>query len=204
MVIFTKPTTNDLSVANKMILDHATSQHVRHDQVEAMTMGDRIVVMKDGWIQQVDTPLNIYNHPANQFVAGFIGSPPMNFFAGRVVRQNNQIIFDEGHFRIPLTGRAAEVLSAYDGQSVTMGIRPENIHERGNRPDADPAHTVTATVEVVEMMGSEVYLYASTGFSSFTARVQASCRKQIGDTVEVVLDLAHAHFFAGPEGKALL
>ena len=182
----------------------STMIYVTHDQIEAMTMGDRIVVMKDGWIQQVDTPLNIYNHPANQFVAGFIGSPPMNFFAGRVVRQNNQVIFDEGHFRIPLTGRAAEVLSAYDGQSVTMGIRPENIHERGNRPDADPAHTVTATVEVVEMMGSEVYLYASTGFSSFTARVQASCRKQIGDTVEVVLDLAHAHFFAGPEGKALL
>lgn len=74
----------------------STMIYVTHDQIEAMTMGDRIVVMKDGWIQQVDTPLNIYNHPANQFVAGFIGSPPMNFFAGRVVRQNNQIIFDEG------------------------------------------------------------------------------------------------------------
>ena len=182
----------------------STMIYVTHDQIEAMTMGDRIVVMKDGWIQQVDTPLNIYNHPANQFVAGFIGSPPMNFFRGRIARKGSTVIFDEGRFSIVLPGPAAGKLAAQDGHEVVMGIRPENIHERSERPQADPAHVVQATVEVVEMMGSEVYLYAGTGQSSFTARVQASCRKQIGDPVEVVLDMDKLHFFGGADEKALL
>ena len=107
-----------------------------------------------------------------------------------------------------LTEKTAQqdMLSAvnYIGKEVTMGIRPENIHERSERPQADPAQVVKATVEVVEMMGSEVYLYASTGKSSFTARVQASCRKQIGDPVEVVLDMDKLHFFGGADEKALL
>lgn len=167
-------------------------------------MGDRIVVMKDGWIQQVDTPLNIYNHPANQFVAGFIGSPPMNFFKGRIVRTGNAVAFDEGKFRVALAGRVAERLAAFDGQTVAMGIRPENVDERSARPGADPAHVLQATVEVVEMMGSEVYLYATTGQTSFTARVDSSCRKHIGDAVEVVLDMDRVHFFGGPDDKALL
>ncbi len=182
----------------------STMIYVTHDQIEAMTMGDRIVVMKDGWIQQVDTPLNIYNHPANQFVAGFIGSPPMNFFKGKIAKKAGAVLFDEGQFRIALTGRTGEKMAAFDGQSVTMGIRPENIDERSAVPDADPAHVVKATVEVVQMMGSEVNLDATTGQSSFTARVGASCRKQIGDSVEVVLDMAKAHFFGGDGEKSLL
>ena len=182
----------------------STMIYVTHDQIEAMTMGDRIVVMKDGWIQQVDTPLNIYNRPANQFVAGFIGSPPMNFFKGRLVRQGNAVFFDEGKFRLAVPEPAARKLAAHDGQEVALGIRPEHVHERSERPQADPARVVPATVEVVEMMGSEVYLYASTGRSNFTARVQAACRKQIGDAVEVVLDMEHAHFFGGADEKALL
>ncbi len=182
----------------------STMIYVTHDQIEAMTMGDRIVVMKDGWIHQVDTPLNIYNHPANQFVAGFIGSPPMNFFPGRIHRQANAVVFEEGRFRIPLEGRTAEKMAAYDGQDVVMGIRPENIDERSARPEAEPARVLQATVEVVEMMGSEVYLYATTGKTSFTARVDSACRKQIGDPVEVVLDTAKIHFFGGPEEKSLL
>ncbi len=182
----------------------STMIYVTHDQIEAMTMGDRIVVMKDGWIQQVDTPLNIYNHPANQFVAGFIGSPPMNFFKGRIVRKGNAVMFDEGKFSVALVGRVAEKMAAFDGQTVAMGIRPENVDERSARPGADPAHVVKATVEVVEMMGSEVYLYATTGQTSFTARVDSSCRKHIGDAVDVVLDMDRVHFFGGPDDKALL
>ncbi len=182
----------------------STMIYVTHDQIEAMTMGDRIVVMKDGWIQQVDTPLAIYNRPANQFVAGFIGSPPMNFFPGRIVRQGNTVVFDADRFRVALPAPAAAKLAAQDGQAVTMGIRPENIDERAARPDVDPGRVIQATVEVVEMMGSEVYLYASTGKSSFTARVRPSCRKQIGDPVEVVLDLDQAHFFGGADEKSLL
>ena len=182
----------------------STMIYVTHDQIEAMTMGDRIVVMKDGWIHQVDTPLNIYNHPANQFVAGFIGSPPMNFFQGRIVKKGGAVAFDEGRFRLPLSGRTAEKMAAYDGQDVTMGVRPENIDERSAAPGADATTVVKATVEVVEMMGSEVYLYATTGKTSFTARVDSSCRKQIGDEVEVVLDTGKLHFFGGPGDKALL
>ncbi len=182
----------------------STMIYVTHDQIEAMTMGDRIVVMKDGWIQQVDTPLNIYNHPANQFVAGFIGSPPMNFFPGRIVRRGNGVFFDEDHFSLALEGPVADKMSAHAGKAVTMGIRPENVDERSAKPDANPAHAIQAKVEVVEMMGSEVYLYANTGKSNFTARVGPSCRKQIGDAVEVVLDLDKAHFFDGADEKALL
>ena len=182
----------------------STMIYVTHDQIEAMTMGDRIVVLKDGWIQQVDTPLNIYNHPANQFVAGFIGSPPMNFFKGKIVRKGAALWFEEGRFGVALAGPAADKLAAYAGQSVAMGIRPENVDERAAKPNANPAHVVKATVEVVEMMGSEVYLYATTGQTNFTARVGPSCRKQIGDSVEVVLDMDKAHFFGGDGEKSLL
>ena len=182
----------------------STMIYVTHDQIEAMTMGDRIVVMKDGWIQQVDTPLNIYNKPANQFVAGFIGSPPMNFFKGKIVREGNAVAFAEGRFTVALAGAVADKMAAHAGQAVTMGLRPEHIDERSARPDANPASVVPAQVEVVEMMGSEVYLYANTGQSNFTARVDSSCRKQIGDTVEVVFDMSKAHFFAEDDGRALL
>jgi multiple sugar transport system ATP-binding protein len=182
----------------------STMIYVTHDQIEAMTMGDRIVVMKDGWIQQVDAPLDLYNRPANQFVAGFIGSPPMNFFAGKVIRRPNQIVFDEGTFQVAVAGSAADRLAALGESEIVMGIRPEHIDERAARPDADPARVVKATVDVVEMMGAEVYLYANTGRNGFTARVDTSCRRHVGDSVEMVLDMDHAHFFSGPGGQSIL
>ncbi|MBR6022293.1 MAG: sn-glycerol-3-phosphate ABC transporter ATP-binding protein UgpC [Kiritimatiellae bacterium] len=176
----------------------STMIYVTHDQIEAMTMGDRIVVMKDGWIQQVATPLDIYNHPANQFVAGFIGSPPMNFFAGKLVKDGNSLVFDEGTFRLAVPEAAAKALAGEAGKDVTLGVRPENLSLAAN----SGAPLIKATVEVIEMMGSEVYLYANTGKSSFTARVDPSCNKRIGDTVEIVPDTAKLHFFAA-DGKAL-
>ena len=172
----------------------STMIYVTHDQIEAMTMGDRIVVMKDGWIQQVATPLNIYTRPANQFVAGFIGSPPMNFFEGTVA--DGGAAFDEGTFRLPLGKEQSAALKGLAGKKVTMGIRPEDIREAG------AGEGVEATVEVVEMMGSEVYLYATTGKSSFTARVSAGCGAKVGDKVQLALDPAKAHFF-GEDGKAI-
>jgi multiple sugar transport system ATP-binding protein len=182
----------------------STMIYVTHDQIEAMTMGDRIVVMKDGWIQQVDAPLDLYNRPANQFVAGFIGSPPMNFFPGRILRRPNQVVFDEGTFQVAVPGAAADRLAGHDGEGVVMGIRPENIDEREAHPEADPARVVKAGVEVVEMMGAEVYLYASTGKNGFTARVGATCRRHVGDPVEVVVDMDKAHFFDAADGQSLL
>ncbi|NLG34523.1 MAG: ATP-binding cassette domain-containing protein, partial [Lentisphaerae bacterium] len=182
----------------------STMIYVTHDQIEAMTMGDRIVVMKDGWIQQVATPLDLYNRPANQFVAGFIGSPPMNFFPGRIVRRAHAVLFDEGTFQVPLPEASAGKMADYDGREVVMGLRPENIDERPARPDADPARVVKATLDVVEMMGAEVYLYAATGRNAFTARVDAACRRQVGDVLEMVLDLDKAHFFDASGGQSLL
>ncbi len=182
----------------------STMIYVTHDQIEAMTMGDRIVVMKDGWIQQVDTPLDLYNRPVNQFVAGFIGSPPMNFFSGRILRNGNAVVFDEGTFQVPLAPTAASALAGRDGQEVVMGIRPENMDERPGVTHPDPATTIHATVEVSEMMGAEVYLTSTTGRSGFTARVGAGCTRHAGDSIEIVLDMDKAHFFGVPDGESLL
>lgn len=180
----------------------STMIYVTHDQIEAMTMGDRIVVMKDGWIQQVDTPLNIYNHPANQFVAGFIGSPPMNFFNGRMVRRDGKLGFDEGTFFVEAPEAFASKLAALDGKPVVMGIRPEDVHEA--TADTQAGASVTAKVEVVELMGSEVYLYANTGNTSFTARVGPSCKKQVDDQVALVFGMDKSHFFDAETGSTLV
>ena len=182
----------------------STMIYVTHDQIEAMTMGDRIVVMKDGWIQQVATPLDLYNRPVNQFVAGFIGSPPMNFFPGTVRRAGECMVFDEGTFQVPIPEPAAAKLAPRQGEELVMGVRPEDVDEREAVPGAEPARVVRATVEMVEMMGAEIYLTAGTGRNSFTARVDASCRRQVGDPVEMVLNMDKAHFFGGPEGRSLL
>ena len=182
----------------------STMIYVTHDQIEAMTMGDRIVVMKDGWIQQVDTPLNIYHHPANQFVAGFIGSPPMNFFEGKLEKAaGGELVFDEGTFRIPVTDKAlADKIAPEAGKVVTLGIRPENLPWVQDDAATGQGATAKATVEVIEMMGSEVYLYASTGKTSFCARVSSHCPLKIGDTFQVAFPAGQLHFFA-VGGKAL-
>ncbi|HOO21297.1 MAG TPA: sn-glycerol-3-phosphate ABC transporter ATP-binding protein UgpC [Kiritimatiellia bacterium] len=182
----------------------STMIYVTHDQIEAMTMGDRIVVMKDGWIQQVATPLDLYNRPVNQFVAGFIGSPPMNFFPGTVRRTGEGLVFDEGTFQAAIPEPAAAKLAAREGEALVMGVRPEDVDECEAVPGGEPARGVRATVEMIEMMGAEIHLTAGTGRNSFTARVDASCRRQVGDPVEMVLHMDKAHFFGGPEGRSLL
>ncbi len=180
----------------------STMIYVTHDQIEAMTMGDRIVVMKDGWIQQVASPLDIYNHPANQFVAGFIGSPPMNFFNGTLKAGNGKTVrFDEGTFSFDVPAAMAGALAAHNGKPVVMGIRPENMDEASGQENAP---VIEAKVEVIEMMGSEVYLYANTGKSSFTARVAPTCQRKIGDTVRIALDPSKLHFFDSESGVTLV
>lgn len=181
----------------------STMIYVTHDQIEAMTMGDRIVVMKDGWIQQVDTPLNIYHHPANQFVAGFIGSPPMNFFEGSLKKAaGGGLVFDEGTFQLGVESKAtADALAPEADKKVTLGIRPENLVWVRSGEKAD-GPTIKATVEVIEMMGSEVYLYATTGKTSFCARVDSLCPLKIGDELTLALPPEKIHFFAA-DGKAL-
>lgn len=182
----------------------STMIYVTHDQIEAMTMGDRIVVMKDGWIQQVARPLDLYNRPANQFVAGFIGSPPMNFFPGALIRRPDVMVFDEGTFQVALPGPVAERLRGHGDEPLVMGLRPEDIAERETRPDAQPTQVIQADIERVEMMGAEVYLHAHTGKNLLTARVGAACQRQVGDRAELVLDMDKAHFFSGPQGQSIV
>jgi len=171
-----------------------TMIYVTHDQVEAMTMGDRIVVMKDGNIQQIDTPLNLYNHPKNKFVAGFIGSPAMNFITGKVAHANG-LFFNEGRFQFQAPKKFAAGLEKLKDREVILGIRPEDFHLADNAAGVAEKAEITAVVEVVEPMGNEIYLYLNTGINSLVARVNARSEPPIGSQLELVVDMSKAHFF---------
>ena len=146
-----------------------TFVYVTHDQTEAMTMGDRIVVMKDGIIQQVDTPQNLYNYPCNKFVAGFIGSPQMNFVNVKVEKDAAGTVLVFGDYRIPVN---KPELQAYVGKEVIMGIRPEDIHAEESFLSISDASNIEAKVDLAEMMGSEIYLY----LTCFGQKLVAECR----------------------------
>jgi multiple sugar transport system ATP-binding protein len=173
----------------------ATMVYVTHDQVEAMTMGDRIVVMKDGRVHQIDAPLDLYNRPVNQFVAGFIGSPSMNFVTGRLQPHGDGLAFDEGHMLLPLPASLALALAAHRGQEVVLGIRPEDIHAPETVNPGVVTVPVSARVEVVEPTGSEVLLYLTTGTSSFVARVDPQHMPVVDQQVELAVAVAKARFF---------
>jgi multiple sugar transport system ATP-binding protein len=185
-----------------------TMIYVTHDQVEAMTMGDRICVMKDGNIMQVAAPLELYNRPANMFVAGFIGSPPMNFLRGTLRRAGDLLQFVEGGssttpLRITLDDSLTRRGAAFVDKPVVFGIRPEDVVDVVASGDADPAHTTTVRVEVSEPMGHETFLYLDTGAHSFVARVRSSDRFQGGETIRVGFRLENAHLF-DPQTEARL
>jgi multiple sugar transport system ATP-binding protein len=174
-----------------------TTVYVTHDQVEAMTMGDRIAVMNEGVIQQVDTPLGLYNHPYNQFVAQFIGSPQMNVLDNvRVVRENNTLFLDSGVFRLKVPPDRVEALQPYIGRQVLFGIRPEDIYDRARSliPAAE-GNTLRAEVDVREPMGSTVMLNLVVGPYALTANVDSSSTAQMGETLDVVLDMSKSHVF---------
>ena len=171
--------------------------YVTHDQTEAMTMGDRIVVMKDGIIQQVDTPQNLYDMPCNMFVAGFIGSPQMNFLDGTIVKKGDQYSVDLGGDLIPLPKEktADSKLDSYVGKKVKMGIRPEDIDDE---PEFMAKHTdcqLDTQVDVSEMMGAEIYLYLEYKGNKMTARVAPTSKARNGDTVRVAFDPHKVHLF---------
>jgi multiple sugar transport system ATP-binding protein len=172
-----------------------TMIYVTHDQVEAMTMGDRIAVLKDGVIHQVDDPITIYDHPKNKFVAGFIGSPPMNFMSGRIVKKDGRLYFDEGRIEAKLVEDMFKKLSPYLNKEVIFGIRSEDIYDKLFISDAPPENIVRVNCEVVEPMGSEVYLHLNTGRHLFIACVGAHDRPQVNQDLEVVFDMSKAHFF---------
>mgnify|MGYP001140331385 CR=1 FL=1 len=173
--------------------------YVTHDQVEAMTMGTRIVVMKDGFIQQVDTPQNVFDYPSNLFVAGFIGSPQMNFFDVKLERRGEDVmaVFGENVIKVP-EGKIKKLVDpSYVGKTVKMGIRPENLHDEELFLQNSPDSIIDADVEVVELMGSETYLYLKTVDSgiNFIARVDARSTSRAGDRIKIAIDANRLHFF---------
>ncbi|MFA5156005.1 MAG: sn-glycerol-3-phosphate ABC transporter ATP-binding protein UgpC [Candidatus Omnitrophota bacterium] len=170
--------------------------YVTHDQVEAMTMGDRIAVMKQGVLQQVNDPIDIYDHPKNKFVAGFIGSPPMNFMNGRLIKKEGRIYFDEGRIMIKVVEDMYKKLEGYVGKEIIFGIRSEDIYDKLFVSEAPPENIVRVNCEVVEPMGSEVYLYLNTGKHTFIARVGAHDRPKVNQDMDVVFDMSKVHFFA--------
>ncbi len=173
----------------------ATMIYVTHDQVEAMTMGDRIVVMKDGIVQQIDEPLQLYNWPQNRFVAGFIGNPGMNFFNGRIsTNQSDDLVFEDGAIKLRLPARFREPLTKVIGEEIIVGIRPEHIRKPETMREAE-IETISANVEVVEPMGNDVFLYLSAGTSSFVARVEPDHIPDVQDEVTLAVAVEKMHFF---------
>ncbi|HLI48778.1 MAG TPA: sn-glycerol-3-phosphate ABC transporter ATP-binding protein UgpC [Chthonomonas sp.] len=174
-----------------------TTVYVTHDQVEAMTMGDRIAVMNNGVIQQCDTPLNLYNHPANLFVAGFIGSPAMNFVPATIVERNGELLVDAGSFQVTLPPEQAQKARSYVGKRCIWGIRPEDIYDK-NLPglvQPTPGNTITVDVDVVEPLGSDMEMYLKSNDISLIAMVDSASTAKVGGKLEIVFDMAKSHLF---------
>lgn len=185
----------------------STMIYVTHDQTEAMTMGDRICVMKEGIIQQIAGPIELYDNPANKFVAGFIGSPPMNFFEVDVVNKNGNIFLNEGTFEIPLPPQFKDKVMPYSGQKATMGIRPEDIYDKlfyNVSANKGSSSSFSATVEVVEPLGSEIYLHINTGKNEMTAKVDSHNQAKMNQIIELVFDLSKSHLFDVKDGSKII
>ncbi len=173
----------------------ATIIYVTHDQLEAMTMGERIVVMRDGLLQQVDQPLHLYRRPANKFVGGFIGSPTMNFIEGTIEGTGNSLVLDEGVLKIQIPPRYYKSLSRYIGKPLIFGLRPEDVHYRNSVKSGQETAEISATVDVVEPIGNETFLHLIAGKSHLVASTTASAFPQLGEKIKLTLDLSRAHFF---------
>ncbi len=184
-----------------------TFMYVTHDQTEAMTMGTRIVVMKNGYIQQVDTPQNLYLKPCNLFVAGFIGSPQMNFIDAVLLEEKGTFYLEYGtedtktkagvkfKIKLPDSKNANDCLKDYVGKEVIMGIRPEHVHNEPEIIEANPDSIVEANVEVTELMGAETYLYMSSEEQDLNARVAPTSTARPGDRIKIALEADKIHIF---------
>ncbi len=179
--------------------------YVTHDQVEALTMADRIAVLKDGVLQQVDSPTQLYDYPGNVFVAGFIGSPSMNFFSGSITGTTDEMYVDSGSIRLRLPAKQAQQLgSSSVGREVIFGIRPEDVHHPQYKPAGVNEQLVEATVDVTEMMGNETFVYLmSTDEQSFIARVDPRARVHNGDKLQMAFNADKIHIFDRSSEKTI-
>lgn len=177
--------------------------YVTHDQVEAMTMGTRIAVLNAGVLQQLDTPSNLYRHPRNRFVAGFIGSPSMNFFDAVLKQEDGKMVVESDIFKLTVPDELRSRYEAHLGKPVIFGIRPEDIHD----PDYQPTGTITAIVEanvdVVEQMGNEMIVYFEKGGKTFLGRLDPRTEARVGMTMGTAFNLANMHMFDAETDEAL-
>ncbi len=173
----------------------ATMIYVTHDQIEAMTMGDRIVVMKGGDIQQIADSMTLYDQPCNEFVAGFIGSPSINVMEGTVIRKEDTLHFFEGNFSVKIHDNHIPFMEELEGKEIKMGIRPEDIYDKVYASKASPDNTITATVEVVEPLGAEAHIYFTTGTNQFIARMDSYEQLGVNQDIDLVLDMSKVHYF---------
>lgn len=182
-----------------------TFVYVTHDQIEAMTMGDRIVVMKDGYIQQVDKPMVLYDSPANLFVAGFIGSPQMNFIDSTIEKKDNQyyVKFNSYSIPIPKSKGGEETFEAYIGKNVVLGIRPEHVSIENDFLEEHEKSTLYAQIALHELMGAEVYLYVNFDNKKLTVRASADTIVEPGDMIKIAIDEYKMHLFDKETGKTI-
>lgn len=169
--------------------------YVTHDQVEAMTMGTRIAVINQGILQQIDTPQKLYDEPANQFVAGFIGSPAMNFFQAKIEKSNGKLLVDTGKFQVEIPKERSKVYSDMVGKTVIFGIRPEDIYNPEFPSPGIQAALVDAKVDLLELMGDEIFVYLVAGDKDLVARVDPRSKYHVGEQVQVAFDMSNFHIF---------
>ncbi len=183
---------------------NATMIYVTHDQTEAMTMGDKIVIMKDGIIHQIDSPLNLYNLPANKFVAGFIGSPSMNFIEGKIFSDDGvSFKSTQNGMSLKLNSMNEAKLKSYADKKIWVGIRPEDIYDSAATPSVPHYSKIEAQLEVVEPMGNEIFLYFLVDKIQFVARIPAREVPKAGTTRHLMLDTEKLHFFDYETEKAI-
>ncbi len=169
--------------------------YVTHDQVEAMTMGTKIVVMKDGLIHQIGSPLGVYNFPVNQFVAGFIGSPVMNFIPCRIILKDGRLLIDAETFELPIPEKKASYYQSLAGSEAIFGIRPNDIYDRLYAPEHLKGNAIRAVVDVIEPLGSEIHLNVTSGKHNFVALVDTQTIVRMHQEIELALDLNKMHLF---------
>ncbi len=178
--------------------------YVTHDQVEAMTMATRIAVMNEGELQQVDDPQSLYNKPKNVFVAGFIGSPSMNFFDGKIEQSNGKIMVDVGSFTVELPKSKNDQYGGHVGKEIMLGIRPEDLDDPNFSPTGVNLASIEAKVDVAELMGNEVFLYLVSGDENFVARVDPRTTARVGDQVNISVNMDNVHLFDYDSEDAIL
>ncbi len=182
-----------------------TMIYVTHDQVEAMTMGDRVCILRSGEIQQFDDPVSVYERPANKFVAGFIGTPPMNFFEGKIVKKQDKYYFQGNELDLKITEAMYPVIKSYAGKEIIMGIRAEDIHDIGYVTFAkQTGNRAKVICDVIEPMGSDSFVYFRSGEKTFVARMRPNLAPSVESEVEVIFDMAKVHFFDKDTEKTIV